>query len=76
MTSFLIKYEGCVKMDISSFLKKRSTLSVKKVNPFCEKGQSFLKKQSTILKKQSTIFENQSTVLIRTVDPFCGQSKF
>ena len=39
------------------------------VNPFREKGQPFLK-------KQSTIFKNQSTVLIRTVDPFRGQSKF
>ena len=35
---------------------------MKKVNPFCEKGQPFLKKQST--------------VLMKTIDPFCGQSKF
>ena len=32
------------------------------LNPFCKNGQPFLKKQST--------------VLMKTIDPFCGQSKF
>ena len=51
MTSFLI----------SSFLKKWSTLFVKKVNPFWEKGQPFLWKRSTLSKK--------------TINPFCEKGQ-
>ena len=69
---------GCVKMDISSFLKKWSTLFVKKVNPFREKGQPFLRKRSTLSEKKVNPFcekgqpflKKQSTLSEKTVNPF------
>ena len=48
-------------MDISSFLKKWSTLFVKKVNSFREKGQPFLRKWSTLF--------------VEKVNPFCEKGQ-